>query len=117
MFVLQKDALPITVSLNGTDIVSKMGIDVLGVLFDSKPQWNGQVAHSLKKAYSVLKMIKLLKRHFTFKELLQLLMSNYFSTILLLGVLAKMITAVCICTGNKILHKISRIIPILCKDP
>jgi hypothetical protein len=41
----KKDTLPIPISLNGTDIVSKKAINVLGVLFDLKVQWNEKVAH------------------------------------------------------------------------
>ena len=69
------------VSLNLGDITlkSKNEINVLGVLFDSKMQWSNQVAKTIKKASKALNAIKLIRKYFTSKELLQLLTSNYYS--------------------------------------
>ena len=49
------------------------------MLFDSKMQWSNQVAKTIKKASKALNAIKLIRKYFTSKELLQLLTSNYYS--------------------------------------
>ena len=52
---------------------------VLGVIFDSKLQWVQHIASAIKKANQALSAIKLIKKYFTKKELLELLTANYYS--------------------------------------
>ena len=73
------DTTPIRISLNGQLVISNSKINVLGVIFDSKLQWYDQVAHTLKKANSALYAIKMISRFFTFRELVSLITSNFYS--------------------------------------
>ena len=75
------DTAPIVINFNGADIRSTQNINVLGVIFDQKLQWSDHVAQSILKSNRALNAIRLLKRHFTTKELLQLLTSNYYSVL------------------------------------
>jgi hypothetical protein len=73
------DTLPITLSINGYDIISKTQINVLGVIFDSKLQWQPQVENSIKKANKAKYAISMIRRFFNKNELNNLLTSNYYS--------------------------------------
>ena len=56
-------------------------LDVLGVLFDSKLNWQPQVSNSITKAKKTLHAIKLIRKYFTRKELNQLITSNFYSVL------------------------------------
>ena len=73
------DCAPLIIELNGKFLISKKTINVLGVTFDSKIQWAPRVANCISKSTKALNAIKLIKRFFTKKELLQLVTSNFFS--------------------------------------
>ena len=75
----RKDSRPITLKLNGTQLVSKNSMNVLGVIFDSKLQWAQQVANSVQRARKALSAIGIIRRYFTTNELLGLMTSNYYS--------------------------------------
>jgi hypothetical protein len=62
-------------------IRSKPSINVLGVTFDSKLQWMEQVSKAVRRANSALHTIRLIRKYFTTKELLQLLIANFFSVL------------------------------------
>ena len=51
----------------------------MGVLFDQKLQWSDQVAHTVLKSTKALNAIKLIKKFFTTRELLQIITSNFYS--------------------------------------
>ena len=74
-----KDAAPITITLNQINIKSQKTIKVLGVIFDQKLQWAEQVAHCISKSSKALTAIRLIRRFFNTKELLQLVTSNFYS--------------------------------------
>ena len=74
-----QDTAPISITLNGVQIVSKTRINILGVIFDQKLQWADHIAHCVSKANKALLAIKLIKKFFTTKELLQLITSNFYS--------------------------------------
>ena len=57
-------------------LISKQNINVLGVIFDSRLQWNAYVAQTIKKTASVLHCIRQIKYYFTPSELLQIITSN-----------------------------------------
>ena len=54
-------------------------MNVLGVQFDSKLQWDQQVAQTIGKARKALHAIGLIRKYFNTKELENLITSNYYS--------------------------------------
>ena len=60
----RNDHAPITISLNGVNLKSKLSINVLGVQFDCKLSWNAQVNQTINKAKKTLHAINLIKKHF-----------------------------------------------------
>ena len=70
-----------TITLNGKLVTSKSTMNVLGVIFDSKLQWDSQVCHSITKSCKALCAIHKIKRYFTNKELLQVVTSNFYSVL------------------------------------
>ena len=74
-----RDHPVINLRVNGIQVRSKKSMNVLGVKFDSKLQWNIQVAKTIMKARRASRAIKLIKRNFNVVELRNLLTSNYFS--------------------------------------
>ena len=70
---------PVTITINNTIIKSKTSINVLGVQFDSKLTWAEHVNKTINKSKRALHAIRLIKKHFTKQELLNLLTSNFYS--------------------------------------
>ena len=60
-------------------VSSKNEINVLGVTFDSKLQWCSQISRAIKGANKSLQAIKIIRKYFTTKEIIQLLTSNFYS--------------------------------------
>ena len=54
-------------------------MNVLGVSFDSKLNWQSQIEQTIKKSRTALHAIMLIKKYFTKTELIQLVTSNSFS--------------------------------------
>ena len=54
-------------------------MNVLGVSFDSKLNWQIQIQNSITKAKRALNAIKLIRKFFTKNELLTLITANYYS--------------------------------------
>jgi hypothetical protein len=77
----RKDTAPVTLTLNGIQIQSKNTMKVLGVIFDSKLNWQNQIQMSITKARKALQAIKLIKPYFNKKELYSLAISNYYSVL------------------------------------
>ena len=77
----RNDVQSITLTINGIPIKSKKSMNVLGVLFDSKLNWNVQVANAISKAKKSLFAIKLLKKYFTTNELRTFLDSYFYSVL------------------------------------
>ena len=75
----KRDCAPIDIVLNETKITSKSVINVLGVLFDCKLQWNHHVSNTIRKSQKALNAIKIIRKYFNSNELLQLLTSNFYS--------------------------------------
>ena len=75
------DTIPLTISVNGQPVTSKSSINVLGITFDSKMHWDKQVCQAITKSKKALCAIKLIKRFFTNKELLQLITANFYSVL------------------------------------
>ena len=74
-----KDAAPIVINFNRIQITSSTNINILGVIFDQKLQWGDHIAHCIKKSGKALNAIRLIRKFFTTKELLQIITSNFFS--------------------------------------
>ena len=70
---------PINLTFNGVTLISKQQMNVLGVDFDSRLQWNEHVARIIKKTESALHCIRQIKYFFTPSELLQIITSNVYS--------------------------------------
>ena len=75
----RNDTRTITLQINNSRVTSTPQINVLGVIFDSKMQWNEQVSKTIKKANKALLAIKLIKKHFTYPEIKTLLTTNFYS--------------------------------------
>ena len=57
----RKGQLPITITLQNQTIRSKKSMNVLGVIFDSKLNWNEHIANCIKKSNKALHAIRLIK--------------------------------------------------------
>jgi hypothetical protein len=68
---------PITIRVNGNDIVTKNSINVLGVLFDSKLNWSSHIANVINKANKALNALKLILKFFNKYELINMENSNF----------------------------------------
>ena len=75
----RKDTRPVSISINGHDIVSKSNMNVLGVHFDTKLNWQTHVQTAVTKSNKALQALRIIRKHFTKKELLALTISNYYS--------------------------------------
>ncbi len=75
------DTTPVIVKVGELSIRSKKEINVLGVTLDSKLQWSSHVANAIQKSSKSLNAIKLLVKYFNKNELLQILTSNFYSTL------------------------------------
>ena len=69
----------VTIEVNGININSKPNMNVLGIIFDSKMNWNDQVANVINKTNIALHCIRQIKFYFNPSELLQLITSNVYS--------------------------------------
>ena len=75
------DTIPVNIMVGDQSIKSKREINVLGVTFDSKLQWASHVSKAIAKSTRALNAIKLIRKFFSKHELLQLLTSNFYSTL------------------------------------
>ena len=75
----RKDQLPIEIEINNTKLISKNSINVLGITFDSKMNWQNQIENVITKAKKALHAIKLVRKYFNKNELLRLITANYYS--------------------------------------
>ena len=60
-------------------IQSKKEINILGVIFDCKLNWNTHIAHAIGKAKKALFALRLLRKYFNPNEMRTLLDSNFYS--------------------------------------
>ena len=75
----KSDTAPIQIKLNDVMIKSTKSINVLGVIFDQKLQWYEHISLCISKSSKALNAIRLIRRFFSTKELLQIVTSNFFS--------------------------------------
>ena len=74
-----KDTTPIEIKLNNSTIRSEKNKNVLGVIFDQKLQWSDHIAQCISKSSKALNAIRLIRRFFSTKELLQIITANFYS--------------------------------------
>ena len=67
----RKDQVPITIYLNNEPLTTKPHMNVLGVAFDCKMNWQTQIEHSITKAKKALNAIKLIRKYFSKSELIK----------------------------------------------
>ena len=75
----KKDHQSVELNINGKRVKSKKSINVLGIQFDSRMQWNEQVTQAINKSKRALHGIKLIRKYLTNKETKMLLTSNFYS--------------------------------------
>jgi hypothetical protein len=73
------DVRPIKLTINGIELTTKKSMNVLGVHFDTKLNWQTHMQSTITKANKALQAIKLIKKNFTKKELMTLVIANYYS--------------------------------------
>ena len=64
-----------------SQLIISQSINILGVQFDSRPNWSQHISNTICKAKRTLHGIKLIKRYFNKNELKQLLTSNFYSVL------------------------------------
>ena len=75
----KNDCAQVNLKVGENRILTKKSMNVLGVIFDCKLQWSDHVAGALTKSNRSLNAIKIIRKHFSTKELTTLVTSNYFS--------------------------------------
>ena len=70
-----------TINIGNNLVAAKDFINVLGVIFDMTLSWSKQVQSAVTKANRALNALKLIRKYFNTKELLQLITSNYYSVL------------------------------------
>ena len=75
----KNDQPKIVITLQNIKIESKKEMNVLGVIFDSKLNWNVHVASAICKARKSLYALRLLRKFFNNEEMRTLLDSNFYS--------------------------------------
>jgi hypothetical protein len=76
-----KDCRPYDIRLNHNVVTPKIHMNVVGVIFDPRLQWFQHLLHTITRAKKMLNTIKLIKRCFNNKELLDLITSDFFPTL------------------------------------
>ena len=74
-----RDHPTIEININNNVIKTKPSMNVLGVQFDSKLQWNHHVQNTVSKLKKVLQSITIIRKYFNKQELLSIITSNYYS--------------------------------------
>ena len=77
----RNDMPTVIITINDTPIKSKKSINVLGILFDSKLNWNIHIASAISKAKKSLFAIKQLKKYLNSIEMRTLLDSYFYSVL------------------------------------
>ncbi len=78
----KQDCAAVAIKVGEDMINTKKSINVLGVIFDTKLQWSEHVTKALQKANRSLNAIKMIRKFFSTKELVNLVTSNYYSILL-----------------------------------
>ena len=76
-----RDTAPIEISINDAIIKSSRTMNVLGVMFDQKLQWSEHISLCTSKSMKALSAIRMIKKYFPYKELLEIVTANVYSII------------------------------------
>ena len=77
----KNDQPQISITLQGVSITSKKSMNVLGVIFDAKLNWQLQVANAISKASRALFALRLLSRFFNNNQMRTLLDAHFYSVL------------------------------------
>ena len=77
----RKDQPLVNIEINGEIVISKQTMNVLGVTFDSKMQWQPQIQNTANKSKKALHAIKLISKYFNKAQLLTIITSCYYSVL------------------------------------
>ena len=75
----RKDHPPLVIQINANVITTKPSMNVLGVLFDSKLQWQPQVSNTISKSKRALHALTMIRKYFNKEQLLNIITSCYYS--------------------------------------
>ena len=75
----RRNLVQISFELDGTVITSKKTMNVLGVVFDSKMNWEDHVKKAISESISNLYAIRLIRKYFSTDEIKNLLTALYYS--------------------------------------
>jgi hypothetical protein len=75
----KRDIGSVGVSIGNDRFITIKQMNVLGLIFDSKFQWNARVCNRIKKTNKSLCALKIIRKYFNTKELLLILKSIVFS--------------------------------------
>ena len=75
----RKDHPPVVIHINANIITTKPSMNVLGVLFDSKLQWQPQVSNTISKSKRALHALTMIRKYFNKEQLLNIITSCYYS--------------------------------------
>ena len=75
----RKDQPIINITFNMVTIRTKPSMNVLGILFDSKMQWQPQIQLTVNKSKRALHAIALIRKYFNKEQLLKLITACYYS--------------------------------------
>jgi hypothetical protein len=75
------DTAPVNVRVENTLVETKKSMNVLGLIFDSKLCWSEQVASAVNRSNRSLNAIKIIRKFFSTKELIDLVTSNFYSVL------------------------------------
>ena len=76
----KNEQLSVKIKVNGSEIKSLSEMSVLGIIFDSKLNWNSHVAKAINKSNAALHCIRLIKYYFTPVEMLNIITAYVYST-------------------------------------
>ena len=75
----RKDHAPIEIPVFNTLLTSRSHMNVLGIYFDSKLQWQNQVQSSINKSKQALHAIYIIRKYFNKNQIRAIITSNYYS--------------------------------------
>ena len=77
----RKDQPLVNIEINGEIVISKQTMNVLGVTFDTKLQWQPQIQNTVNKRKKALHAIKLISKYFNKAQLLTIITSCNYSVL------------------------------------
>ena len=75
----RRNIVQIEMELDGTMVMSKRTMNVLGITFDSNLKWKDHVEKAIKESNSSLYAIKMIRKYFNTDEIRNLITAVYYS--------------------------------------